>query len=560
MRNHSTKLEHTKGLNKNLVVIFTILSLLSPPGFVPVCSGETKVAGIQKYDNTNVILISIDTLRYDHLGCYGYPKNTSENIDGFAKEAVLFDNFIAQAVLTPISQMSILTSQYPRVNGMASFEAAMDTVTEKSLPQILKYYGYTNAAFLGSPEFYRSGMVRNFSDSDNHKQLFGKYFDIYIPPKGRKIPQDALKWIESNKEKKFFLWLPIGTVHWPYSINVPLPYKSRFDPKNYTPFFNGIQKGDKNAVQSDAVSSGVLSRIYRNYYYADSVSPYHLSEKDIQFIISRYDAGIYYTDLFIGKLLSLLEKLNLSSNTVIVLHSVHGEDLGEHGYFYHYDLYDTEVKNVFIIRFPGNEFGGKRISSQTQGIDIMPTLLDYLDIPINHEAQGISFMPYIESSRSEEINEYTYTIRTPLWEYLLFRKKDKVTPYTRTFKATSPLENQKLLLYYEKIQKYLDRYDPQYPPYDIAIRTNDWKLILRRDKFLLENISWWSFVSGKKIEIDEIELYDLKKDPFEQKNISSQRPDIVAKLKGKLLEWDTLMEKLKPRSDKNAERYYIPYP
>ncbi len=533
-----------------------MLCLAALIGLAPVCRGET--AAVPGYANTNIILISIDTLRYDHLGCYGYQRNTSGNIDAIARKGVVFENFISQAVLTPISQMSILTSQDPRVNGMTSFEVPVDAVTDKTLPRILKHYGYLNAAFLGSPEFHQSRYVQDNAISRDHADIFGKSFDVFTPPKGRSIPGEALSWIESHKDRKFFLWLPLGTVHRPFSRWVPYPFNKKFDLPDYIPFVSRL-KDDGTRSKDGAITSRLLARIYKNVYYGISTPPYQLSDKDIEHILSRYDAGIYYTDMFVGQVMSLLDKLNLTDNTLVVLHSVHGEDLGEHGYYYHYDLYDTEVKNALVMKFPGDRFKGKRIVTQVQGLDIVPTLLDYLGIPLDHEAEGISLLPLIEGVGAPKVNEFAYTTRTPLWEYLLLRGRS-FTAGSQELKVTGRVEGERLSRYIGSLRQSMDKYDPQYPPNDIALRTNEWKLILRRDRRLLEDISWWSFVSRSKVKIDEIELYDLKRDPLEQKNVASERPDVAARLKERLLAWDALIESRKARRSGSGERFIIPYP
>ena len=179
------------------------------------------------HDDTNVILISLQCLRPDHLGAYGYKRNTSRNIDRLATQSVLFENAISQANLTPVAQMSVLTSQYPRINGMVSFEVAKEQVTQRTLPEILKMYGYTTAATVSSPEFFlrydgAAGVTVNPGD------LFSRSFDYFgrtrKGPDGRsvrKAPTEALQWLKGNHDRKFFLWIASGLIHMPYGATVP---------------------------------------------------------------------------------------------------------------------------------------------------------------------------------------------------------------------------------------------------------------------------------------------------------------------------------------------------
>lgn len=504
-----------------------------------------------RHRGTNVIMLSIDTLRHDHLGCYGYSRATSPNIDRLAQRAVVFDNFISQAVLTPVSQMSILTSQYPRVNGVVSFQPAVDLVTARTLPEILKAYGYTNAAFLSSPEFRDDRYV---SDGDETRKFFSRSFDFYVPPAGnfRDVPASALEWLRTHKDEKFFLWLPIGTVHWPYGSSVPSPHKTQFDPPGYTPFFAGSFTADTGTQSVDAVPADILSYIYNGTFYGDPSNPYRLSGQDTEFIISRYDAGIFYTDMFVGDLLSLLEDLGISGRTLIVLYSTHGEDLGEHGYFGHYDLYDTEAKNALLVKFPNDEHGGSTFAPQVQGIDIAPTILDYLNIPPHHEAQGITLMPELSGQEPRSGTHFAYSTRIPLFEYVLFKGRRLFVVATR--------KTEVLGAYMETLKENLEEFDPQRPPYDVSVRTLDWKLIVRNHAPMLRKISWWGFVSGQQIEIEDVELYDLRRDPMEQRNVASENPEVVAALKEKLAGWDASVKARAPGTRGKAQRLLIPYP
>ncbi|HEY3309022.1 MAG TPA: sulfatase [Desulfuromonadaceae bacterium] len=512
--------------------------------FVMECSGgisraEQALPAPNRHEYTNVIMISLDILRPDHLGCYGYQKETSPQIDRLARQSILFENAIAQSYLTPVAQMSVFTGQYPRLHGMISFEVNKDDVARRTLPEILKYYGYETAAVLSSPEFF----MRYDTESGktvNPKDVFSRSFNYF----GRTIPDDtgsarvnptaALDWLKANKDKKFFLWIESGMLHPPFSQTVPAPYKTRFDPPGYTPFYEEfpIRLGQENVDRG--VPTEVLFHLYQGAYYLDFEPIHRLAKNDIDFINGRYDAGVYYTDMFVGELLNLLETLKLSGKTLVVFHSIHGESLGEHGYFFHHDVFDTEVKTALMLRFPDNEKGGARITRQVQGIDIMPTILDYLQIPLNHDAQGISLLPLIKGESAFKGSEYAFIDRLPWWESVLGgwhleHQSEREAQYT-------PFEISRIKDYRALLNAKIG--GGQYPPECIAIRTNEWKLILREKRELLEEISWWHFISGRKLPIEQIELYDLIQDPLEQKNVAKMHPQVVEKLKSKLLEWD----------------------
>jgi arylsulfatase A-like enzyme len=457
--------------------------------------------------------------------------------------------------------MSVITGQYPRNHGMVSFEVSKDQVSQRTLPEILKFYGYQTAAVVSSPEFF----MRYDTESGkivNPKDIFSHAFDYYgrtVPDATGSVrvnPTAALDWLKSNKDKKFFLWIETGMLHPPYSQTVPPPYKTQFDPPGYTPFYEQfpIRLGRENVDKG--VPTEILFHLYKGDYYLDFQPIHKLTEKDVSFINGRYDAGIYYTDTFIGDLLDTLDALKLSGKTLVVFHSIHGESLGEHGYFFHHDVFDTEVKTALMLRFPDNGQSGKRISRQVQGVDILPTILDYLQIPVNHESQGASLMPLIKGNDSTfKGSDYAFIDRLPWWEYVLGgwhleHQSEREAQYT-------PLEIARMKDYRAQLNNTILG---EYPPECIAIRTNKWKLIYREKSGLLENISWWNFISGKKFPVDPIELYDLIKDPLEQKNVAKDHPKVVEELKAKLLEWDASIKKSMIKPAVKGQPLIIPYP
>jgi arylsulfatase A-like enzyme len=543
------------------VTVALVISLFFSGGSA--VASEYATLPPERHEYTNVIMISLDILRADHMGAYGYKKDTTPHIDSLAAQSVLFENSIAHSYLTPVAQMSVITGQYPRQHGMVSFEVTRDQVAKRTLPEILKYYGYETAAVASSPEFF----MRYDTESGkivNPKDIFSQGFDFY----GRTMPDEtgstrvnpvaALDWLKANKDKKFFLWVETGMLHPPYSQTVPEPYKTRFDPPGYKPFYQRFPIRSGRPDVDKGVPTEALFHVYRGKYYLDFEPVYNLEQKDLDFIRGRYDAGVYYTDMFIGELLKQLDALNLSGKTLVVFHSIHGESLGEHGYFFHHDVFDTEVKTALMFRFPGNDKAGMRISRQTQGIDILPTILDYLQIPANHEVQGSSMMPLIKGEEAKyEGSEYAFIDRLPWWEHVLGgwhleHQSEREAQYTT-------LEVEKMKGYRVLLQEKIG--GGQYPPECIAIRTNQWKLILRDRNKLLEQISWWNFISGTKFPVAPVELFDLVHDPMEQKNVASENPKVVEKLKAKLLEWDALNNKNKVQVKPTARpSLIIPYP
>jgi hypothetical protein len=187
----------------------------------------------------------------------------------------------------------------------------------------------------------------------------------------------------------------------------------------------------------------------------------------------------------------------------------------------------------------------------------MPTLLDYLQIPLNHESQGASLIPLVTGNAENFTGpEYAFIDRLPWWEHVLGgwhleNQSEREAQYT-------PLEISKMKDYRALLNEKIGQRD--YPPECIAVRTNEWKFILRDMNSLLEEISWWHFISGKKFPIEPFELYDLTRDPMEQKNVAKEHPDIVENLKTKLLEWDGFNNKKRAKPNNGKPSGVIPYP
>jgi arylsulfatase A-like enzyme len=523
------------------------------------CAGENTLSA-ERYKDTNVILVSLQCLRPDHLGVYGYKRDTSPNIDRLAKSSILFDNTIAQANLTPVAMMSVLTSQYPRVNGMIAFDTAKDAVTSRTLPEILKYYGYTTAAVSGSPEFF----MRYDTESGTEIKLgdvFSRSFDYFgrtrkgLGSSLRVAPVESLDWIQKNKDKKFFMWIASGVIHVPYAAGVPREERVIYDPPGYRPFWEKFHSIKAEEGASDDTTYDVLMRVYRDEYYLGFKPVYTLTPTDYSYIVSRYDAAIHYTDNFIGQLVDTLEKTGLSKNTILIIHSIHGEDLGERGTYVHYDLSESAVKSALVVRLPDGKQGGKRIAEQVQGIDIMPTVLDYLGIPLDHSQQGSSLLPLVNGEPGAAGTEYAYIDRIPWWEHTLSRWylefKNAQTDYPESEKK--PVKE-----YGAMLRSAFPA--GSYPPGDIAIRTKQWKLILRKDPRLLEKVSWYGYITGSALRYGDVELYDIVADPREQSNVAAQNPRVADALKAKLLEWDASVLQKKAIYGAGEKRFIIPYP
>ncbi len=513
-------------LNKNLKVLILVLIFLSIFYFV---LGESFFAEKELNEKKpNLILISIDSLGANHIFCYGYSRNTTPNLDNFASQGILFKSHISQSYLTPISEMSVHTGMYPSSSGFVGFDIVL---SEKimTLAEILKIYNYRTAAFGNSPEFLFPAISSSFSRGyDTYNFLntpIGNAINLPRDFRGHFIDQKKIFDFIQRDDEPFFIWVALGSAHFPYGKS-----ERNFREENYT----GILK-DKALDWHD----GVFPWIYNNTLYEidekGNIVPIKLNKEDIQFIIDSYDDDVLATDKWLGEFLKNFNKTGLEKNTIIIIQSEHGEELGKHGYISHYDIFDDTIKTFLIIKNPLIKEELKVINKQSQGIDILPTILDFLNISISHNIQGNSLLDLIyNKSQTEE--KYVFVERTPLWERTMFQgclfDKNVTLPVKTYLCPTAEIQSH---FYDTEIVKYIQG-NSFYNERDFAIRTNEWKLIYRKSKNFQENYSWWNVLINKTIEVDEFELYNLKSDPLEQKNVIDAYPNISNNLKQKLFE------------------------
>jgi arylsulfatase A-like enzyme len=319
----------------------------------------------------NLVLIGVDTLRPDHLGCYGYERNTSPYIDEFASNGVLFENVVAPSPWTLPSFATVFTSLYPTQHGAHGSRSVLraDVTT---LASLLQANGYATGAVVNAP--YLKG---------HHGVDRGFDFYYMTPPEGRYADgttRDVLAWIDKNRDRPFFMFAHYFDPHYPY--DPPAPYDTVFCPGNMGP------------TTSPYNLTG-LSRLR----VSDFEQLASLSDADWDHIRSLYDGEIAFTDKAIGDLLEGLDKRGLTGNTLIVFLSDHGEEFFEHhGYEHGHSQYDELIKVPLVFSLPGVLPGGLRISRQVRLLDVEPTILDILDISPWTEPEGESIMPLMTGS------------------------------------------------------------------------------------------------------------------------------------------------------------------
>ncbi|MBN2105430.1 sulfatase-like hydrolase/transferase [bacterium] len=384
----------------------------------------------------NVLFIIIDTLRADHLGCYGYNRNTSPNIDSLAENAIRFENAISAAPWTSPSIASMMTSQYPAFMG---FHHDPIEINDKfvTLAEIFKQNNYKTKGIIS--HVYLSSKLK-----------FDQGFDSFDEENARdhshissaSITDKAIAYLEENKNKKNFLFLHYFDPHYDYMLH---------ETYNFLPEYNGCYYSGQPIENLRAFAPC-------------------MDKEDIEYIIGLHDSEIAYTDEHIGRLFNKLKELDLFNNTLIIVTGDHGEEFLERGDYWighATKLYQEMIHVPLIVKPPG---ATKSVAKNYFGmIDLMPMIvnIDNWTIPSENECK---------KKISDFIHEYD------------FQNKPVISETKRKAKLQSVI-------------------------------LNGWKTICD-----LENHT--------------MKLFNLKDDPMELNNVTSENDSIVHVMNIILSEWN----------------------
>lgn len=300
--------------------------------------------GRQQVERPNVLLISVDTLRADHLGTYGYERSVSPNLDALAAESVVFENAMASASWTLPSFASVMTGQFPETHRCWNVKSRLDS-SLPTMAEIMSVSGYETTCYVSHFALSRKfGLQQGFVHFDDQADFAveGSNQTITSP----QVDQRAVKWFEQRASVEdgapWFLWLHYFDPHADYQSHAGAPDE-----------LNGTDE------------------------------------------VSRYDNEIHFTDQSIGRVLQSLDDLGLDENTIIIFHSDHGEEFGDHGGAHHGRTLHREVLRVpLFIRAPG--IRPARVTELVRTVDILPTVMDLVDLAVPVDIAGQSLRPALE--------------------------------------------------------------------------------------------------------------------------------------------------------------------
>jgi arylsulfatase A-like enzyme len=320
---------------------------------------------------TNIFLISIDTLRADHLSAYGYPRKTSPSIDALAAGGALFENAISTSSWTLPAHMSIFTSLYPSFHKLdmgGRLGSIRLDASETTLADILKTGGYTTVGFVAHP--YLGG-----------EWGFDRSFDFYgrFSTGAREQTERVLFWLDWHRfhishglaAPDFFLFLHYIDPHETYA--PPPPYREK-----YFPSYDGPRKPSDKFV--------TLYR-QRDFETAD----------DFRYALALYDGEINYVDESLGRILEKLQQFGWSDSTLVIVTSDHGEEFKDHGSMGHKaTLYEEQLRVPLILAHPERIAPGQRITEQVSLVDILPTVIEFAGKEPPERSQGRSLVPHLK--------------------------------------------------------------------------------------------------------------------------------------------------------------------
>ncbi|HEY3439329.1 MAG TPA: sulfatase-like hydrolase/transferase [Paludibaculum sp.] len=356
------------------VTALTTLLACKPSGQAPSADADP----VSPLRPINLVVVTIDTLRPDRLHCYGNKDIETPTLDALAQRGVLFENAVAQTPLTPPSHASIFTGTNPNVHQVRNTGGFALRASPIPMAKILKAQGWDTAAFIGASVLKKAfGFSQGFDVYDDHMPKPEKSLEESEYPERRAsvVADNAIRWLNGQSGKPYFVWLHLYDPHEPYL--PPSPFREKYK---------------------------------------------H----------NLYDGEVAYTDQQLGRFLDAVAKKSPAGNTIVVVLSDHGESLGEHGEFNHgIFLYDATLRIPFLIAGAGVP-SGVRVNQQARTIDVLPTLLELMGGKAAAPVQGISLVPAFQGGNLPLTYSYQETlypkmnmgwselrgIRTAKWKYV----------------------------------------------------------------------------------------------------------------------------------------------
>ncbi|MFQ6103538.1 MAG: sulfatase-like hydrolase/transferase [Candidatus Glassbacteria bacterium] len=383
-----------------LCLIASVIISLSRAG-----TGNPAARGIPSPSMPNVLVLLIDTLRADHLSCYGYERKTSPNIDKLAEEGALFLNAYSQASWTKPATASLMTGYFPSTHQTTTMGSGL-MESFRILPEVYRDKGYRTAIltsnnlvsplfgfdqgvdlfYYGKAQMVRELMLGNIirtllrGNQDRKRKVEDYFWKLEAILRFReRVDYDSsvdslngrfLEWVDEDSARPFFAYIHYIEPHFPYT--PPPPYDTRFT----------------------SILPGAYVQPTHNYGFQPFDRMESVERELIETVVGEYDGEIAYLDNRLGAFFYELGERELLDGTIILLTSDHGEEFFEHSMWGHgHSLFNEVVRIPMLIRYPQAIEAGTRITAISSLVDVMPTLLDLSGIDDEIESAGRSLVP-----------------------------------------------------------------------------------------------------------------------------------------------------------------------
>lgn len=409
-----------------------------------------------------IILVTVDTLRADHLGCYGYPRRTAPFLDWLAGQGVLFRNAFASTATTAPSHATMFTSLYPlQHNVLKNGHRLNDAYV--TLAEVLKAHGYSTAGFVSTAQHFGPG---------NLNQGFDVFNEAVPEKKGRTRKADktitaALEWLAHRQPgERFFLWIHLYDPHQPY--HPPAPFLETFR-------------------QQPPPARRQLARFLLDQHRIDLRFHQNSVEKMLE-TIDAYDGEILFADRQLQRLYQQLAAQALSSRTLWIVTSDHGEGLGNHRWMGHgKHIYNEQLHVPLIFYFSSGAIRGRQVEAVVEHTDLLPTVAELVGATIPKQVlplQGTSLVALLSGEGRASSSRLAFAQRR--------------------------------------------HYDPENRPKEIVPEETNYE---DGETYALQdrNYKYIHHTAGAG------ELYDLRSDPYETQNLLGRRADVEKKLRETLL-------------------------
>ena len=356
----------------------------------------------QAQPGRSIILISIDTLRADHLGSYGYFRDTSPNLDILAEESVFFDLCLTPIATTLPAHTSLFTGVYPIEHGLLiNFKRTLKPFVPvpalRSFAQFAQERGYETAAFVSAaPVTSATGIAAGF--------------DLFDEPddqerRAEQTNEPLLAWIDAERKGPFLLWVHYFDPHYPYS--PPAPFDTRY-------------------VNDEALETYLAERKIKQSVVRPIGEPVNTRE-----VNNAYDGEILYVDQAVGRLIARLKQRGLWEDSAVILFSDHGESLGDHDMGGHGYIHREQLHVPLMMKIPGQE--PRRVSFPMSLVDVLPTAIGLLgeqepwseflaqvsgrDV-LAPDASPLAVFSQRSGRKRKDIEGSAYTLATAEWKYV----------------------------------------------------------------------------------------------------------------------------------------------